>query len=784
MADRAISHTTVQAVLRCERLPRWGQMELVVDALQGNVETFQRLWIQARDAEDPTSGPASGGGVAVTGTFHGPVTVIGQRVLTWPLRVGIVPALAAGLQTRHVATDLMDVLDDSGTAVVAQVLSGLGGVGKTQVAVGYAHRAWTDRSVDLLVWITAASREAVIASYAQAAADVIGAEDDPPESAAARFLAWLAGTDRRWLIVLDDLQTPTDLAALWPPITPTGRVLVTTRRRDAALVSGGRRMVDVGLFTSEEARAYLTERLRGDERLLAESDALAADLGYLPLALAQAAAYMLDRRLGCAEYRWRLADQWRRLDSLMPEASSLPDDHRVVVSATWSLSIELANALNPVGLARPMLQLTSVLAPNGIPAEVLTAPPALAYLTAHRDGAVPGASSVDVDQARDALYCLHRLNLLDLDPDSPARAVRVHSLVQRATRDRLYGDDLNEVVKAIAPALLHVWPEVERDREVGEALRTNASALHDHGVDQMWASDGYRVLFRAGASLGQAGYVSAAATYWDKILNIAGRLLGPDHPGTLTAHASHALWRGEAGDPAGAAAAYEQLLNDFRRVHGPDHPDTLTARHNLALWRGEAGDPAGAAAAYEELLVDRLRVLGPDHPHTLTTRNNLAYWRFQAGDPADAAGAYERLLADFARVLGPDHPDTLTARNNLAGAYQSAGRVAEAITLYEQTLTDYRRVLGDDHPSTLAARNNLAGAYRSAGRVAEAITMLEQVAIDFERILGPEHPATLTARANLAAVDPAAEGKNVVELHVGRGVQIGGGNTQYNTFRE
>jgi Tetratricopeptide repeat len=82
---------------------------------------------------------------------------------------------------------------------------------------------------------------------------------------------------------------------------------------------------------------------------------------------------------------------------------------------------------------------------------------------------------------------------------------------------------------------------------------------------------------------------------------------------------------------AGAAAAYEELLADRLRVLGPDHPDTLTTRNNLAGLRGVAGDAAGAAAAYEELLADRLRVLGPDHPDTLTTRDSLAYLRERAG---------------------------------------------------------------------------------------------------------------------------------------------------------
>ncbi|MFF7796422.1 tetratricopeptide repeat protein [Streptomyces olivaceus] len=102
------------------------------------------------------------------------------------------------------------------------------------------------------------------------------------------------------------------------------------------------------------------------------------------------------------------------------------------------------------------------------------------------------------------------------------------------------------------------------------------------------------------------------------------------------------------------------------RVLGPEHPDTLTARNNLADWHGRTGDPAGAYTAFTRFLPDMVRVLGPEHPDTLTTRNNLAHWQGEAGDPAGAHAALTRLLPDMVRVLGPEHPDTLTTRNNLA----------------------------------------------------------------------------------------------------------------------
>ncbi|WP_432844224.1 tetratricopeptide repeat protein [Dactylosporangium sp. CA-092794] len=210
------------------------------------------------------------------------------------------------------------------------------------------------------------------------------------------------------------------------------------------------------------------------------------------------------------------------------------------------------------------------------------------------------------------------------------------------------------------------------------ALRANTTALRDNTGDRLLTPDAHEVLFTAATSLGNAGLVRPAITAYQQLLTDCLRVLGPDHPDTLTARGSLASRRAEAGDLAGAIDAYQQLLTDYLRALGPDHPDTLTARNNLAYWRAQAGDPVGAASATEELLADRLRVNGPDHPHTLVTQNNLAYWRGQAGDPAGAATAFKQLLIDSLRVLGPDHPHTLTGRHHLAHWRGQAGDPAGA----------------------------------------------------------------------------------------------------------
>ena len=196
---------------------------------------------------------------------------------------------------------------------------------------------------------------------------------------------------------------------------------------------------------------------------------------------------------------------------------------------------------------------------------------------------------------------------------------------------------------------------------------------------------------------------------------------------------------------------YEQVLAEYERVLGADHPDTLTVRNNLAGAYKSAGRLAEAVELFERVLADRVRVLGPDHPDTLAARNNLAGAYYSVGRFGEAIELFERVLADRVRVLGPDHPGTLTTRNSLAGAYEVVGRFGEAIELFERVLADQERVLGPDHPDTLNARDNLALAYDAVGRLAEAINVWEELLPDCRRLLGPEHPLTKLVQKNLEA---------------------------------
>ena len=691
------------------------------------------------------------------------------QLLSWPRQIGVVPRLAGFFQQRPQAGELALLLAEGGAAVPCQVVSGPGGVGKSQLAAQFAHGLWENSvgkggtaeaaTVDLVMWVNAGSPRSVRDAYAQAAAEVTGdagGEGDRDQSAQ-RFLAWLRSTERTWLVVLDDVATPGDLNGLWPPDRPGGRVIVTTRSRDSAWQTRTRHRLDVGVFTPAEASAYLAEALHRPERTrhfdtVEDIASLAAGLGQLPLALAQAAAYLVDAGISIPAYQALLADRAGTLDEALPQVGHLPDEHSRTVSALWDTSIGYADRCAPEGIARPLLQLISLLDGSGIPVEILTARPVLIYLVRVSGPSTAQAVRSPARSVLAGLRVLDRLNLIDHAPADSNGLVRIHQLIQRAVREGQGGSGTPPFLILAADALVAAWPEAEPDQVHAQRLRDNASSVESLDDEQaLWARGAHELFFRHGQSLGEAGAVAAAIDYYRHLHATAQRILGPDHPDTLTTRLDLAFWRGEAGNPADAVEALEDLLADRIRVLGTAHPDALITRNKIAHWRGEGGDPAAAVAILEELLADQERVLGPEHADTLTTRVNLCGWRSSAGDVQTAARDFEELLGDLDRILGPDHHQTLIARGNLAQCRGALGDIEAAIRGNTQVLEAKVRTIGPDHPDTLAIRHNLARWQGRAGDPAGAVNALRILLVDRVRVLGSDHPDTLATRQDLAS---------------------------------
>ncbi|MFJ6902576.1 NB-ARC domain-containing protein, partial [Streptomyces hokutonensis] len=342
--------------------------------------------------------------------------------VSWPVEIGPVPTLASAFQPRTALRHAVDDARSNGAAVVlTQVLSGGGGVGKTQLAAACAIDALKD-GADLVVWAAAAETQQLITQYAQTAARIRlpGTTGQDPESDARTLLEWLATTPRRWMIVLDDIADPAAVSSWWPVSrTGTGWVLATTRLKDARLTGGGRTRVDVDVYTPQEADAYLRARLTSENmsHLLGDQTTSLADaLGHLPLALSHAAAYMINEELSCAAYLQQFAERAARLDEVLP---CWADTERYGRQITTTLLLALdATDKDPHGpLARTALHVAALFDPAGHPHALWGTPSLLDYLTNHPalDSHPTQTPQVTSAQTHTALRLLHRYALLICD---------------------------------------------------------------------------------------------------------------------------------------------------------------------------------------------------------------------------------------------------------------------------------------------------------------------------------------------------------------------------------
>jgi O-antigen/teichoic acid export membrane protein/tetratricopeptide (TPR) repeat protein len=514
------------------------------------------------------------------------------------------------------------------------VLAGKPGTGKTQLAAAYA-RARLEEGWRLVAWVDAQETGSLQAGLASMA-DAVGLADggladgglagDPPD--VGRLVRRMLEADgHHCLLVLDNA---TDADALRPviPRRGTAQVVIVTSRPPVANLGT---VVPVAALGAEEALALLNGRTG-----LADDDgaaSVAAELSFLPLALTQAAAVITDPYPGYSRYLERL----RAMPDGTYQIPGEPEPYPPGVAKAVVLAVEGAEAADPSGVCARVLEIMAVLPGPGVRREILHAAGEAGVLAKGRRRSQVSAELVDVALAR-----LEERSLLAISVD--AQAVIAHRLIRRIVRDRLSRRGrLVAVGRAVASVL--------NMRAAALAGSPEHSAIND--------------ILAQEAALRE---------------NMAGS--AAEHDGELVRTLlSLRFWAlfdlNELGASTSQAIAIgKPLVADSQRVLGSDHPDTLTARNNLAVAYREAGRAAEAVPLLEQSLGALEQRLGFEHPDTVVTRNNLAVAYQEAGRAAEAVPLFERTLAALQRLLGPQHPDVVTARNNLVSVYQEAGRVS------------------------------------------------------------------------------------------------------------
>jgi tetratricopeptide (TPR) repeat protein len=643
-----------------------------------------------------------------------------------------------------------------------QVLAGLGGAGKTTVALAAA--AWALDHGRHVWWVPAGDGPAMLSALTELARELGGTVGEVDDAFAGRRhapdLLWrLLESHRDWVLVFDNADDPDTLAyrgaaaadgTAWIRPTRSGLVVVTTRMRDAQFWGRTAVVHHIGPLARSDSVRVLRD-LAPDAGGDGEARALSARLGDLALALTSAGRY-LHADFVCE----RTFEAYRRaIDDRLPELLGRGTEERTVVTETWELSLDnLADRGYPG--ARPLLRLLSSFAAQvPVPRRLLADEP-LAELCRGAD-------------VSDLLSALSAFGLVEpsTGPDPVGgNGVTVHPLLAELNRRQLSPAEATQIGEVQLRLLRGAVDGLLRDRPddwpVWARLAPHVRAVLDYSAVYLGDHD-LRSLVRLASStswaLARAGVYAPSEELARMALDRAAARPDADPRTVAIARDALAASLHRRGELAEAAAQYALARSEHTRCLDADHPEVLRIRNEMARILADQGRYEAAAQEFREVLDARTRVLGAEHASTVTSRHGLAYALAELGDLDGAEREFVDVLRVRLRELGAAHPSTMTTKHEIARVHLRQGRLDTAEREFGDVLADRVSALGQDHPHTLATQYELAMARLVRGADRAARRGLDDVLRVRVRVLGEAHPVTLITRREVVLLGARRRGR-------------------------